>query len=140
MDIMGKVFGKKESSQAEPTAEEVQDTQNGQAQTGQMSQQEVDKLEAVRDLLFGQNVKEYRDEFKELKDLLQENRREIDKSAADFKSEVLEKLEKLDDKINQKIEDTSREIKDKLNALSDDKADRKKIANLLSDMARQLDA
>lgn len=137
---MGKVFGKKENNQAEGVTEEAQNNQNGQVQPEPMSQQEVDKLEAVRDLLFGQNVKEYRDEFKELKDLITSNRKEIDQSAADFKSDVLEKLEKLDDKINKKIDDTSQEIKDKLSALADDKADRKKIANLLSDMARQLDA
>lgn len=137
---MGKVFGKKDNNQTELAAEGMTEDQNGQAQNGQMSQQEVDKLEAVRDLLFGQNVKEYRDEFKDLKDLIQDNRKEIDKSASEFKSEILEKLEKLDDKINQKIDDTSREIKDKLSTLSEDKADRKKIANLLSDMARQLDS
>ena len=136
---MGKVFGKKENNQVDV---EMAQQPNGIEQDANppMTQQEVDKLEAVRDLLFGQNVKEYRDEFKELKDMIKSNREEIDKSAADFKTDVLDRLEKLDDKINKKIDDTSQEIKDKLSALSDDKADRKKIANLLSDMARQLDS
>ncbi|MFK7952783.1 MAG: hypothetical protein AB8B73_08025 [Ekhidna sp.] len=137
---MGKVFGKKDNGQVDVELEDFQSNGNGESQTTEMSPQETDKLEAVRDLLFGQNVKEYRDEFKELKDLIQENRAEIDKSAADFRSDVLEKLESLDEKINKKIDDTSQEIKDQLNSLSEAKADRKKIANLLSDMAKQLDS
>lgn len=133
---MTKAAQEKEKNQEEMKQEKTDLT----GQNGNMTQQEVDKLEAVRDLLFGQNVREYRDEFKELKDLLKSHRDELDKSADDFKTEILDKLQKLDEKFDAKIDATSKEINERLDTLSNDKADRKRIASLLSDMAQQLDS
>ena len=133
---MAKSPEKKEENQSVIESENMEESSNN----NQMTQQEVDKLEAVRDLLFGQNVREYRDEFKELKDLLKSHRDEIDKTADSFKTDVLSKLDNLDNKFSAKIEETSNELNKRLDALSNDKADRKRIANLLSDMAKQLDS
>lgn len=99
-----------------------------------------DKLEAVRDLLFGQNVQEYQTEFKEIRDLIQSNREEVEKSSTDFKFEILNKIDQMNESINRKIDATASDLSGKIEEITDSKADRKKIASLLQDMAQQLES
>lgn len=101
-----------------------------------VSSQEQDKLDAVRDLLFGQNVKEYRDEIKELKDHVRQNRSEIDKSIQGTNAEVLKKL----DELNKQFEKRSGQIEEKLETLLKSKVDRSSLAGLLKDIATQLES
>ena len=105
--------------------------------TGQaVSSQEQDKLDAVRDLLFGQNVKEYRDEIKELKDHVKQNRSEIDKSIEGTNVEVLKKLEEL----SKQFEKRSGQIEEKLESLLQSKVDRSSLASMLKDIASKLES
>lgn len=101
-----------------------------------VSSQEEDKLDAVRDLLFGQNVKEYRDEIKELKDHVRQNRSEIDNSIEGTNVEVLKKL----DELSKQFEKRSGQIEEKLEALLKSKVDRSSLAGLLKDIATQLES
>ncbi|MEP1095852.1 MAG: hypothetical protein ABJG78_12125 [Cyclobacteriaceae bacterium] len=101
-----------------------------------VSSQEQDKLDAVRDLLFGQNVKEYREEIQELKEHVKQNRSEIDKSIEGTNVEVLKKLEELSDQ----FEKRSGQIEEKLEELLKSKVDKSSLAGLLKDIATQLES
>lgn len=107
-------------------------TKANDSSTDQISSAEQDKLNAVRDLLFGQNVREYRDEFKELKEMIHTEQKEREQAVSEVRSEVLGKLEKLD----QKLDKTNKELIDKLNQLA--KTDKETLAELLKDMANKL--
>ena len=95
---------------------------------------ELDKLDAVRDLLFGQNVKEYREEFKELKDMILQEKKDTDGIISKVQSEIMKKLDQLDKKIDQ----SNQELAQKLNELSQAKTDRESLAVLLKNMADKL--
>lgn len=99
-----------------------------------------DRLEAVRDLLFGQNVQEYRGEFKELKDQLNQNKEDLDKGVTDLQSDLLAKLEAIDKKLSDRIEEMNSQLNSKLDSLNNDKVDRKKLAKLLQSIASELDS
>jgi len=101
-----------------------------------VSAQEEDKLDAVRDLLFGQNVKEYRDEIKELKEHVKQNKSEIDKSIEGTNVEVLRKL----DELSTQFEQRSNQMEEKLEVLLKSKVDKSNLAGLLKDIAAQLES
>ncbi|MEP5611506.1 MAG: hypothetical protein ABJP45_04620 [Cyclobacteriaceae bacterium] len=101
-----------------------------------VSAHEQDKLDAVRDLLFGQNVKEYRDEIKELKEHVKQNRSEIDKSIEGTNVEVLKKL----DHLTKQFEQRSTQMEEKLQVLLKSKIDKSNLASLLKDVAAQLES
>ncbi len=87
------------------------------------TQEELNKLDAVRDLLFGQNVKEYRQEIRELK-------QELDKSDS--------QLSKRLDDLSSKLEDRLKEIEGQLKVLAEDKVDRNSLAEAFSSLAKSI--
>lgn len=118
-------MGKTSDKEKLPPEESTDD----QRDNGRMSSEELDKLDAVRDLLFGQNVKEYRGEFKELKDMLVKHREEVETLVSKTKSEIMDKLSQIDNKLNERIDETN-----------DAKTGRQDLAQLLKDMASRLES
>jgi len=117
---------------------ELQD--NNDAQVSAAQDQEQKKLNEIRNLLFGQNVQEYRSEFGELKSIIQENKSESEQSLAEFQSDVLQRLEQLENKINEAMMASNQSITQRLDELDDRKSDRKTIASILHQLASQLEA
>lgn len=97
---------------------------------------EQDKLNAVRELLFGQNVKEYREEIQEVKDLTDKNKVETDQSIDSTKVEILQKL----DQLSKQFDERSVQIEKKLEALSESSVDRNNLASMLKDIATRLES
>lgn len=104
-----------------------------------LSSSESEKLEAVRDLLFGQNIKEYRGEFDELKKIIKENNEAQGATTADLKSELIDKITNLENKFDEKVDEMNRQLNEKLDQLTNDKADRNKMATILHDLASRLE-
>lgn len=104
-----------------------------------LSSSESEKLEAVRDLLFGQNIKEYRGEFDELKKIIKENNEAQGSTTADLKSELIDKITNLENKFDEKVDEMNRQLNEKLDQLTNDKADRNKMATILHDLASRLE-
>ncbi len=109
--------------------EEVQDS----------TQQTDNRLEAVRDLLFGQNVQEYRGEIKETKELINNHRSELDQQSAELESRINAKIEALEEKILTHIDKTADGINKRLDKLQETKVDKKKLADYLVTIAKKLD-
>ncbi|MEP0986488.1 hypothetical protein [Ekhidna sp.] len=101
-----------------------------------MSKQEQDKLEAVRDLLFGQNVKEYRGEISELKQFISKNRDEIESSISNLESKYSKKLDDLD----KVLKDRFKTIEKNMEVMSESKMDRGQLAKFLRDLANQIES
>ncbi|MEQ9404810.1 MAG: hypothetical protein RIM99_14560 [Cyclobacteriaceae bacterium] len=97
---------------------------------------EQDKLDAVRELLFGQNVKEYREEIQEVKDLTDKNRSEANQSIESTKVEILQKL----DQLSKQFEERSAQIEKKVETLAGSSVDRNNLAALLKDIASRLES
>lgn len=99
-----------------------------------------DRLEAVRDLLFGQNVQEYRGDIKETRDLIHHQVNQVDERAAELESRINARIDDLEQKVFAHIDKTAEKINDRLDKLQNDKVDRKKLANYLVGIANKLDA
>lgn len=104
------------------------------------SQDKDNRLEAVRDLLFGPNDQEYREEFKGIKDQIAKNRADFENKTGTLKTDILERLDKLENKLSEKVSSLESSISQQIDGLNNEKVDRKKLANLLQTIAKELEA
>lgn len=100
----------------------------------------TDRLEAVRELLFGQNVQEYRGEIKELKDLIKSHRSELDKESDNLEKDITKRLESLETKLISRIDALNNKINEKISSLEEAKVSKKDLANLLTNLASKLNS
>lgn len=112
---------------------------NNNAEAAVSQNQEQKKLNEIRNLLFGQNVEEYRSEFEELKAIIQENKSESEQSLSGFQTDIFDRLEKLESKLNDVLQTSSETLSERLDQLSKDKVDRKTMASILHKLASQLE-
>lgn len=95
---------------------------------------EVDKLDAIKEIIFGQNIREYEREFNEIREYINNNLNAIDKEFDSFKKHV----DATEKKILSKIESNHQEVLKKIADLDEKKLDRKKMGKLLSDIADKI--
>lgn len=82
-----------------------------------------EKLEAIKQLIFGDNIQEYDEEFQEVKEMIE-----------DSKKVAASELTKAVNKLNSSIEKLAREVK----LLQDEKLDRKVMGGLISQIGEQI--
>ena len=97
------------------------------------------RLEAVKELLFGQNVQEYREEFKELRDQIAALDKKLTKKNEELESKLSERIDHLEAKLDSQLSAMNNLLEEKLQALDDRKIDKKQLASLLTGIAKQLD-
>lgn len=98
------------------------------------TQEELNKLDAVRDLLFGQNVQEYRNEIKELKQEIEKSEKNLSDRVSNSDKDFSKRL----DELSQKIDAHFNKIEGQLDLLSKDKVDKSTIADALSSLAKSI--
>lgn len=98
------------------------------------------RLEAVRELLFGQNVQEYRGDIKEIRDLIEQQREEVDQQASDLEQKLLQKLDESEQRVTELIQSSVEQINAQLDQLTKDKVHRKELAEHLIALANKLDS
>lgn len=95
---------------------------------------ELDKLDAIKEIIFGQNIREYEKEFNEIRQFINNNLNAIDKEF-DSAKKLLAETEK---KIIQKMDANHQEVLKKIADLDEKKVDRKKLGKYLSDIGEKL--
>lgn len=101
-----------------------------------MDAAETAKLEAIKEIIFGNNMREYEKEFAEIRDFINVNFTAVDKEIAIFKKHV----DDLEKKIFAKMEANHKELSEKIAALDEKKMDRRKLGKLLSDIGEKISA
>ena len=94
------------------------------------------RLEAVRDLLFGPNDQAYRKEFKDIKKQLESDAQDAQTSVSDLREEFSGKLAKLEDEMVERFE----ALEARVEKLTADKTDKKQLAKLLTSIAKELES
>ncbi|MEM9326567.1 MAG: hypothetical protein AAGA85_12965 [Bacteroidota bacterium] len=103
------------------------------------SQAGVDKLNAVRNLLFGEIDEEYRSEFEDLKQSMESNFQQKEKEGEQQRKEILDRIDQLEQKIESKLDATVNDLNGKLEALTQGKVDRSQMSKILLELARSLE-
>lgn len=106
--------------------------------TGKTEAMEAEKLSAIRDIIFGNEIQEYNKEFNEIKGIIDDNKAQTDKHIAKALSDLSAKIESLQQSIEEKMEQLESRIADQMNALDESKTDRQKLSGLFEEVARQL--
>ena len=110
-----------------------------ESQTDKNENQNDQRLEAIKELLFGQNVQEYRDEFRELKDQIKSQSKKSEEKNSELDSILSERIDQLESKVNEQFTAMNKRIEDGLAKLTVNTVDKKSLSSILIDIAQRLD-
>jgi len=96
------------------------------------------RLAAVRDLIFGENMQQYQQHFDEVYDKIDSLKGQADENLADLTSNLENKIEALQKSTEASIEKLTVDIDKKISRLDEAKADRKKLGKALEKIALML--
>ena len=112
----------------EQVKEEIKENLNGK------SEDNSSKIDAIKELLFGENIQAYNSEFESVKTDILAKKEELQNLISTVESELLQNIDTLSTDINIRITDFENSINDKLDNIDNKKVNRK----LLSDLFIQL--
>jgi len=102
------------------------------------SQKEVDRIAAVRELIFGENMVQYSTEFADVYDKIKSLKDQTNKSLEESVTNLENKLADLESLMDHKFQDLNDDLDKRLADLDDEKADRRKLGKALEKIALML--
>ena len=104
-------------------------------------QQEANsKIDAIKQLIFGENMAEYSQEFDTLKKELAQRRQELSDYIDDTRKELMTAIDSLSTDVNIRISDLEEALNDKAEALDAKKVDRSHLGDLLIKLGEKIKA
>ncbi|MDN5204477.1 hypothetical protein QQ008_23995 [Fulvivirgaceae bacterium BMA10] len=108
-------------------------------QNTNMSQESIDpRIDAIKEIIFGENIKEYEAEFKKLRQYVDEQRDILENAVDSLRSDAERLLEELRNDFDETIASLKDDMHKEITTLNKDKADRKRLGDLLEDIGRKL--
>ncbi len=99
---------------------------------------EIEKLSAIRDIIFGNEIKEYNQEFSDIKEILDANKADSDKKDEALNNELSHKIDNLSARMDAKLDDLDKKLSASIAKLSEEKTDRQKLGDLLVKIGQEL--
>ena len=118
---------------SKPNKDTTKDLINGQAQDKAAS-----KIDAIKQLIFGENMQEYDTEFESVKKDILSKKQELENLMDDVKTELLQSIDNLSTDINIRITDLEDSINNKLDVMDNKKLDRKLLGDLLVNLGEKI--
>lgn len=97
-------------------------------------EQEADKLLAIKDIIFGDQIKEYNSEFETLKAELDKQKSAFEAQIQAFKSEFNESKQAF----SKDLQSLQKELNKEIDSLKDAKMERKKLSKLFADISAKI--
>ncbi|AUC75060.1 fructose 1,6-bisphosphatase [Olleya sp. Bg11-27] len=107
-------------------------------QTVQSSTDATSKIDAIKQLIFGENMQAYDSEFETLKQDILTKKQELEALMDDVKSEILQNIDNLSTDINIRITELENSFEDKADALNEKKVDRKLLGELFTKLGEKI--
>ncbi len=89
------------------------------------------KIEAIKEIIFGENIKEYESEFKKLSDIIDKQKKDLEEKLSEFKKEANTMLAEASKNFESQIAELKKEFTEETTNLSNSKLDRKTFGNAL---------
>lgn len=102
------------------------------------NQKEIDRIAAVRELIFGENMKEYSSEFADVYDKIKSLKETTEQNLKESVTNLENKLADLESLMDHKFQDLNDDLDKRLADLDDEKADRRKLGKALEKIALML--
>lgn len=96
------------------------------------------KIDAIKQLIFGENMQAYESEFEAVKNDILSKKQELENLMDDVRKELLQNIDNLSTDINIRITDLEDSLNDKADTLDDKKLDRKLLGELLVNLGEKI--
>jgi len=96
------------------------------------------KIDVIKELIFGNNMREYQSEFEGIHDLMNQNKLDIENKLTTAKEELYDYLEEMRKELNSKIDDLQMNLQSEIDRLDDQKTDRKMLGDLFEHIAKEI--
>ena len=96
------------------------------------------KIDAIKQLIFGDNIQEYDHEFEAVKLDILNKKKELESLIDDVKAELLQNIDNLSTDINIRITELENTLEDKAQVLEEKKLDRKLFGDLLIKLGEKI--
>ncbi len=103
-----------------------------------MEENNIHKLDAIKEIIFGENIKEYDKEFKKLKDQISKQKEEFHLMAKTMKKELQDLMKETDRVSKTQIEDLRKEMIAKIGQLETSKTSKELLADMLIEVGKNL--
>jgi len=101
-------------------------------------EEQASKLEAIKNLIFGENIAEYDSTFADLKKDIEAKKKFLENYVDDVRKELEQHIDSMGTDINIRITDLESKLEEKADALDADKVDKKQLSNLLISLGEKL--
>ena len=102
------------------------------------SKETTSKIDAIKELIFGENIQAYNSEFEALKADILAKKEELQNLIGTVESELLQNIDTLGTDINIRITDLENSVNDKLDKLDNKKVNRKLLSELFIKLGEKI--
>ncbi|MFP4845436.1 fructose 1,6-bisphosphatase [Winogradskyella sp. PE311] len=96
------------------------------------------KIDAIKELIFGENIQAYDSEFETLKADINAKKKELEHLIDDVKSELLQKIDSLGTDLNIRITEVEDSLNEKVENLEETKVNRKLLGDLFIKLGEKI--
>lgn len=110
---------------------------NGQS-THPQTDNEISKFDAIKDILFGENIQNYDKQFELLKKDILSKKEELLDVISDTEKEINTAIDNLSTDVNIRITSLEDKLQDRINTLENNKLDKEVLGNLLVKLGEKI--
>ncbi len=96
------------------------------------------KIEAIKELIFGEDMQLYNQQFSEIKDVIESRRQEMESYMDSIKQELVTNLDNLNTDMNIRITELEKALESRLDKIDGAKVDRKALGKSLESLGKKL--
>jgi gas vesicle protein len=96
------------------------------------------KIEAIKNLIFGENIQQYDSEFVTLKKEIDDKKAALEGYIDEVRGELMQSIDSLSTDVNIRITDLEDALNDKAETLNEQKVDRRELGKLLISLGEKI--
>ncbi len=118
---------------------ELEAVENNMDEQNRSTEQGSDpRIDAIKDIIFGENMKEYDAEFKKIKEYVEEQKAILETAIDSLRSDMDKMLEELRGDFDDSVKSLKEKTLEELSNLDDAKANRSTLGSMLEDIGKKL--
>ncbi|WP_430411401.1 fructose 1,6-bisphosphatase [Kordia sp.] len=96
------------------------------------------KIEAIKNLIFGENIQAYNSEFDTIKNDILAKKKALENLIEEVRSELIQNIDNLSTDLNIRITELESNIENKLDDMDEKKVDRRQLGQLLVSLGEKI--
>ncbi len=96
------------------------------------------KIEAIKNLIFGENIQAYNSEFDNIKNDILAKKKALETLIEEVRSELIQNIDNLSTDLNIRITELESNIENKLDDMDEKKVDRRQLGQLLVNLGEKI--